>query len=87
MKNKEEIEYANLLISRFTAFLNYDAQVIINFLKPNDEIDNLRVKKDAINLSIICIEEIYLTSDNRQKQFYHNVKEILQKMRYEIKSI
>lgn len=86
MKNKEEIEYANLLINRFTTFLNYDAQIIFNFLKPNDESDNLRIKKDAVNLSIICIEEIYLTSDNRQKQFYHNVKEVLQKMRYELRN-
>lgn len=77
---------AERLISRFTTFLNYDAQVIVNFLKPNDESDNLRIKKDAIDLSIICVEELYLQSDCDLKPFYNGIKEILQKMRYELRT-
>jgi hypothetical protein len=81
---KLEEKEAIRLLERFTIFLNFDAQVIVNHLKPNDKNDILRVKKDAIELSIICVEELYLQSDNEMKPFYHKVKEKLLKIKYSL---
>jgi hypothetical protein len=80
LQEKEAIR----LVDRFTIFLTFDAQIIINFLKPNDENDILRVKKDAVELSIMCVEELYLQSDNEIKPFYHEIKQILLKMKYSL---
>ena len=51
MTPKEETKR---LVDRFTIFLNYDAQVVVNFNNFKEE-DIRRTKKDAIKLSIMCL--------------------------------
>jgi len=66
MTPKEE---AKRLVDRFTTFLNYDAQVVVNFNNFKEE-DIRRTKKDAINLSIMCLEEMISYAENDEYEVW-----------------
>ena len=74
MKCEEE---AKRLVDRFTIFLNYDAQVVVNFNNFKEE-DVRKTKKDAIKLSIICVEEMisYAENDEYEVWFASLIKEL-----------
>ena len=66
MTPKEE---AKRLVDRFTTFLNYDAQVVVNFNNFKEE-DIRRTKKDAIKLSIMCPEEMISYAENDEYEVW-----------------
>lgn len=66
MTPKEE---AKRLVDRFTTFLNYDAQVVVNFNNFKEE-DIRRTKKDAIKLSIMCLEEMISYAENDEYEVW-----------------
>ena len=66
MKCEEE---AKRLVDRFTVFLNYDAQVVVNFNNFKKE-DIRRTKKDAIKLSIMCPEEMISYAENDEYEVW-----------------
>ena len=66
MKCEEE---AKRLVDRFTTFLNYDAQVVVNFNHFKEE-DIRRAKKDAIKLSIMCLEEMISYAENDEYEVW-----------------
>ena len=66
MTPKEE---AKRLVDKFTTFLNYDAQVVVNFNNFKEE-DIRRTKKDAIKLSIMCLEEMISYAENDEYEVW-----------------
>lgn len=61
---------AKRLIDRFTIFLNYDAQVVVNFNNFKEEEDIRRTKKDAIKISIMCLEEMISYAENDEYEVW-----------------
>ena len=66
MTPKEE---AKRLVDKFTTFLNYDAQVVVNFNNFKEE-GIRRTKKDAIKLSIMCLEEMISYAENDEYEVW-----------------
>ena len=62
-------EEAKRLVDKFTTFLNYDAQVVVNFNNFKEE-DIRRTKKDAIKLSIMCLEEMISYAENDEYEVW-----------------
>lgn len=93
MKAKEK---AGELLKKYKIFLNYDSIADLSWKSPNDKARQDRVRKDAVRLSILCVDEVLsslsytssllilsnvdLKELAKYVQFYHEVKEELKKL-------
>ena len=79
------MEQAERLIKKFEIFLNYDMKSDLTWRNPMDEERAKRVRKDAIELSKLCVEEMIHMAVN--EKYSKGVKEILDKqLHYLIKA-
>lgn len=74
---------AKRIVARYVTFLNYDQTIDMRWHDPSplNTVRHWQLKKDAIRLSIICVEEIInFTIDTEYEKFQKQIKKELQKM-------
>lgn len=74
---------AKRIVARYATFLNYDQTIDMRWHDPSplNTVRHWQLKKDAIRLSIICVEEIIkFTIDTEYEKFQKQIKKELQKM-------
>ena len=81
---------AKRIVARYVTFLNYDQTIDMRWHDPSPLNANRhwQLKKDAIKLSIICVEEIIKFSvDTEYEKFQLQIKKELEKMLKSAKSL
>ena len=74
---------AKRIVERYVTFLNYDQTIDMRWHDPSPEniVRHWQVKKDAIKLSIICVEEILkFSADTEYEMFQLKIMKELEKM-------
>jgi uncharacterized protein YqiB (DUF1249 family) len=81
---------AKRIVARYVTFLNYDQTIDMRWHDPSplNTVRHWQLKKDAIRLSIICVEEIIkFSADTEYEKFQLQIKKELEKMLKSVKSL
>ena len=73
---------AKRIVARYVTFLNYDQTIDMRWHDPSplNTVRHWQLKKDAIRLAIICVEElIKFAVDTEHEKFQKQIKKELQK--------